>query len=341
MVDSTELAVLEQKESNLLPLAWKLWYFFAFQPRLPAARAVTQIPARITSAQRQLERRSSAAIADLVIEEVSAVVLGGDYQWNGSNALWIQLNLAKVSMLYEHFEKTVLALRDVLKGIESQELEYFLIDENLEYIVIVPVVCDRMISESIWVLHTASTIMSKDALEDQVSSLLPREIPAEDREALGLSLWNVDDVLLANQFSAAVAGLSLLAAQVSEFMNLPDLPDAGPGIELLMQHMEEQSHELSQLLQAFIDTGTRMLDKFNNLSEEERLNRPELTAAVAGLNQIYKAILPSEDFSGEQLLTIDRLVPYAQRLMEALPAAEQIKLHWIADSISQEQDNNT
>lgn len=74
-----------------------------------------------------------------------------------------------------------------------------------------------------------------------------------------------------------------------------------------------------------------MANRFSELPEKEQQQRSDLREAMAGLIEMQQLVLPSEDFDGAQTLSIEEVLEYAQRLEQARPLAEGVKLFWIAD----------
>ena len=79
---------------------------------------------------------------------------------------------------------------------------------------------------------------------------------------------------------------------------------------------------------------TTMANRFNDLSEKEQQERADLREAMSGLIEMRQLVLPSEDFDGAQALSIEEILEYAQRLEQARPLAEGVKLFWSADVLA-------
>jgi hypothetical protein len=158
---------------------------------------------------------------------------------------------------------------------------------------------------------------------------LPRVLPRDVQETLGLHLWELDGIKQANALSEAVSIAAMLAARLAELQHIPDITE--PGVEVAQAHIDAQASVFSEVLQRALDAATALLDRFNALPVEEQQQREELRIAISSLIETYQRLLPSEQFEGEQLLRIDQMHAYAQRLEAARLEAEAIKLQWIAD----------
>jgi len=158
---------------------------------------------------------------------------------------------------------------------------------------------------------------------------VPEALPRDVQETLGLHLWELDGITRANVLSEAVSIMAILAARLSELQHVPDITE--PGVDVAQAHIDAQVSVFSEVLQQALDAATALLDRFNGLPAEEQQQREELFIAIKGLIETYQQLLPSEQFEGEQLLRIDQMHAYAQRLEAARLEAEDIKLRWIAD----------
>ncbi len=337
LMETEMLDTLMQQETDVLSQVWQLWYFYAHEPQQILPRAFHKVPQKVEFEKRRLGRLVQQVLTNFSIESVAVERLQVELKWEDSSALWIRLDVQDPTELYNVFESLVTALQTVLSPIKFQELAYYLIQENYQYIVIIPTVRGRMVDDNVWPLFTASTVLRETPLDEQNwVSYLPEPISAETREQLGIELWNISGIKEANQFSTAVSSLMLLASQISEFDNLPDASEKG--LEMLQVHLWERSEALSEALQAYLDSSTVLLGEFNLLSETQQERRPYLQEAVSALVEISESIRPS-DWTDEQHLDLPAMVDYANGLTEILFAGEYVKLNWIADSLIQFQES--
>lgn len=331
-VETETLELLMSQETDLVYQVWQLWYFYANEPQQIVPRALHKVPRNVEFEKLKLDRLIQQSLTNFSVDGVTVELLPTGLPWENLPALWMRLDVQDPTTLYNAFESLIAALQAVLSPIKFQELAYYLIQENYQYTVIIPTVCGRMINENVWPLFTASTVLRETSLNEQNwVSYVPKPLPAETREQLGIELWDLSGIEEANQFSTAVSSLMLLAAQISEFDNLPDASEEG--LEMLQDHLSERSEALSDALQAYFDSSSVLLGKFNSLSETEQESRPYLRDAVSTLVEISESIRPSE-WTDEQHLGISEMVEYAQQLTRIFLAAEYVKLCWIADVIT-------
>jgi hypothetical protein len=227
------------------------------------------------------------------------------------------------------FEELILALRDCLGRVEFESLDHYVIEDNWNYIAIVPVVRDRMLDRSAWRLLTFGAVLSDKHLGEHPWLFMPLPIPSRAWKALGFDLWNLEDIQLAERFSESVAALYICVSQLSEFSRMPELPD--PAFPFAQQYIEKQGREINRYLEAVYDVGVEMGDRFDGLSDSEQGEREHLSEAMAGLTEVQRLVRPSNEFDGSQVLSVDEFADYAQRLEQAQGLAEATKLYWIAD----------
>ena len=311
MVGSDEMIVLEEKERDLISRVWQFWYFFANDPEQVWATPLTQIPAKVSLTKRELEERIQRAIEKVAVEGTNITMLHNDKGWDGAPTLWLRLDLENPTELYTKFEELVIALREAIGQVGIQELAHYVIGENWEYIIVVPVIRSRKLDHSAWRLYTFATVLSESEIGEKFWSYVPQPIPSVNWEELELTVWDTPDITLASQFSEAVAELSILAAQLGDLCNIPDLTE--PGQLVAQSHIERQAERINQCLQVVFDAITAMVNRFNELPEEEQEERDGLREAIAGLVEMHQLIRPSEEFDGEQAFSIDEVFEYAQR----------------------------
>jgi hypothetical protein len=329
LADADALAALEQHERDMLAQVWQLWFFFAHQPDQAWASPVSQVRAQIASTWRQVEQQVQAALKTISTDGTTATILKQDGDWEGKPALWIRLDIAHALHFYTSIENLIHALRATVGQVTWHELRSYVIRDHAEHTIIIPVLRGRMLNRLIWRLHTISVVLSDKKIAEHLWMYVPTVLPRDVQDALGLHLWELDGITQANGLSEAVSIGAILAARLSELQHVPDITE--PGVDVAQAHIDAQASVFSEVLQQALDAATELLDRFNGLPAEEQQQREELFIAIKGLIETYQRLLPSEQFEGEQLLRIDQMQAYAQRLEVARLEAEDIKLRWIAD----------
>lgn len=329
LLDAERLAVLETREQELISLVWHLWFFYANEPGQGWATPLRQIPARVKLRQGELEDKIQQASDSVITEDISIRVLDLESGWDTERTLWLRMDLEDPTQLFVKVEELILALRKAIGHVKFQDLAYRIIEENWKCIAVVPVVRGRMLDQTAWKLYTSSTILTEKDIGENIWLYLPQPIPAENWEELALSVWDDEDIALANQFNVVVTELSFLVAQLADLGTLPDLSKAGD--DLIRAHVEKQAARVNQRLQAVYDLMAAVLLRYNELPTAAQKEREGLRQVIGGLTEMDKLARPSEDFGAQQMLGIDEIVEYAHRLAQARPLAEGIRLYWIAD----------
>ncbi|OGO19208.1 MAG: hypothetical protein A2Z14_10405 [Chloroflexi bacterium RBG_16_48_8] len=325
------LTSLEHQENEVFKILWPLWYYFAIQPRTSVSNPLRQIPARIENLFQNILGRIMKALETVRGEGIRSIVVRESMKWDDSPSVFILVDVEDTTLIYPKVEEMIKSLRESVGVVPSEDLEYKLIEERIRFIVIVVTVRGKMINSLVWPLRTVFTITTHTPIEEKQWAFIPQELHQILNEELELTHWKDEEIDIANQVSAAISGLNLLLSLMSKIKDMPEPTEAG--LHRIETFMEDRSKELSNLLQLFIDSGTKLLDKFNRLSEDEQAERTYLSGAVALLNDIYKDVLPGEDFKSQQRLDMNGVVEYVDKLQDAVNICETIKIYWIEDII--------
>jgi hypothetical protein len=333
-VDAKNLCNLEQNELELFNLLWQLWYFFAFHPRTSIANPKKQIPARVSRTLTNIKNSYDAVCSQMSSDKYNFVRIETTHQWDGSDSVWIQLDVDDPTDIYLSLENLILKLRETVGIIKWGDISYSLIEENLKYTVVIPTVRGRMLNQLVWPLQTVLTITDDKPVEERIWAYVQHPIPFSALAEFGISQWEDEEIVLAHQLSESVSALMLITTLIGQISEMPE--PTIPGLEKLRAFMKSRSEELSKILQMFIDSGSALLDRFNSLPEEVIQSRPYLLNAVNLLSEVHSKVLPSDDFENSCALSMEEMVEYASRLGDTTLPVEEIRLYWIADILSVE-----
>ncbi|MBC8508346.1 MAG: hypothetical protein H8D34_26105 [Chloroflexi bacterium] len=328
-VDEKNLCNLEQNEVELFNLLRQLWYFFAFHPRTSVANPKKQIPARVSRTLTNMMNSYDAVCTQMSSHKYNFVRIETTHKWDGSDSVWVQLDVDDPTDIYLNLENLILKLRETVGIIKPDDIRYSLIEENLKYTVVIPTVRGKMINQLGWRLQTVLTITDDKPVEERLWAYVQHPIPFSVLDEFGISLWEDEEIVLANQLSESVSALMLITTLIGQISEMPE--PTIPGLEKLRSFMKSRSEELSKILQMFIDSGSTLLDRFNSLPEEVIQSRPYLQNAVNLLREVYSKVLPSDDFENSCALSMEEMVEYANRLGDTTLPVEKIRLYWIAD----------
>lgn len=324
-----EITVLEERESEVLTLTWTLWYYYTCKPWMKASSPRGQVRQWMDRTRREVESRIQQALQTTQTPDCNTKLLDCHRKWYDSPALWVTFDLRDPTQLHASIlEAFPRMLREALGDVRFGGLSYYIVQEICQYIVIVPLVRGRMLDESVWPFHTMSILRTK-RVEEKPWAYFPQELPESVREELDVEAWKLPEISAANRLSRSIATLYLLAAQVAEFQALSELTE--PGIETLQAYVREAfSETMSIALQGFFDAAEELCERFNALSDVEQQAREQLRVAIKALGEVQDDVRPGEG-DGTFVLDVEGTAAYSQRLEEAYPITEQIRLLWISD----------
>jgi len=330
-----KLADLEAQEWGLISTVWQLWYFYANNPGQEWADPAKQIPQKFAFAEREIETKLLRAITDAGTQIPRITKLQGIGQWAGEPTQWLRLDIDNPKELYKQVEELILVMRRGFGKVEFTDLAYYVMEKKWRYIALVPVVRGHMLNQLAWRLFIHSTLLTDEKIDEKPWSYMMQPIPGENWARLGLTVWQDDEIDLANRLSESVAALSLVIAQISDFHGVPEMIDSA--LPMVQAHLSQKSVELSTHLQAALDVITAMAQKFNQPSLEDQIGRENLREVIAELPHLHRLILPTEGFDGEYSFHLgsDDLTEYNHRLSEARSLAEGVRLYWIQDALDQ------
>ncbi len=152
---------------------------------------------------------------------------------------WLRLDIHNPKELYKQFEELILVMRRGFGKVEFTSLAYHVIDEKWRYVALVPIVRGHMLNQLAWKLFTHGTLLTDEKIAEKPWSYMMQPIPGENWASLGLTVWQDDEIDLANRLSESVAALSLTVAQISDFHGIPEVID--PALPMVQVHLNEKS----------------------------------------------------------------------------------------------------
>lgn len=331
LVEDAKLVELEQQELALFQSVWPLWYYFANTPSRRIPHASSRIPRELAAMKQGVQRKVSRALAQTTAGGARVDELRTEISWRNSPTIWVTLSLNKATQLYEKYEVLILSLKKALGGVNPGELTYQVIRDVCEYIVVVPLVKDRMMNEFAWPLHVPTTILTEVPLDELVWSYAPQPLPQGMRNALGLRLWESPHVTVANEFSAGMAALVMLLSQIADLNDIPNVTEAGKSV--LRDHVDNKTEQFHDVLLTVSDSLQIMAARLESPPPEEIEARENLREVLAGLLEIKRLLYPSGDSSGRKLFDMNAILDFGDGAAHALPIAEAVRLYWIQDSL--------
>ncbi|MFA5180221.1 MAG: hypothetical protein WC405_02805 [Syntrophales bacterium] len=336
--DGDAVTHIEASERAVIEMLWTLWYFFALYPRTATANPRKELPAQIDKIiQKQIDKFDDC-VSIFSRDNGRIERLDADIFWEGFPAIWIQLDTHYSTDITEIIFDLVSTFRQTIGVIPLIDVRYRLIEENARYIVIVPTVRGKMINNFVWPLRTVFTVVNEDSFESRPWAYLPKELPSIIKDALDLSVWESETIIIVHQYASSVALLNVTLTMLSQIGRVPDATEHGK--KLLQGFVAERSKELSRLVQTFLDQSTEFIGIFNSLSPEERNSRPHFAKAMEILSEVFAQIFPSDNFDKQESIDIKDLFRYAERVQKMIVPIEEVKLLLIDDAISMQCQNS-
>ncbi len=143
------------------------------------------------------------------------------------------------------------------------------------------------------------------------------QLPIPDHAVveLGIATWQDTRLEPAITFLTSTTALSMYAAHIGDFLNMPELDDEG--INQLQVYLQKTKSQLEEAFQSTLDTSTTITNTFTQLTMEEQAQRP--APFRIGTSAHRDAIGPSsqEDYYGQVQLTVTDIAEWAERLKKA------------------------
>lgn len=328
--DEPVLSEIERRERHMLPRAWSLWYQFTFNPTPVWAKPEEEAFVRLESVRSRMLRKMVVLFRSLAKKEgVRASILNEEVPWEGRPALWVVFDIPNPLGLYNALQSTIGVVKEALALPADSELKRHAIDFHWPKVVLISLIRSRSLNKMAWGISPL-VLLSQDPLKgNDWWNYVPREIPQDAWELLGVPLWEHPALDLADQFQGAVVALSLRIAHFCDFERLPELDDQGN--EILKGHLEFGANAIGEAFEQTLDRMDQLIKQFNSLSTEEQMRRPLLLAAARILVKMRDNILPCAGFDGTLCLDLASAKEWLQRLEAARAQAEEVRLHWATD----------
>jgi len=328
VVLDTELTQVERQERQSFTEAWYLWYFFGAHPRRVVSNPpsligqATDIVKRIrTSLRRQLRALSA--------REVQVSITSEKALWDFEPALWLTINGEDAVAVYQMLEAIIQAMRQAVRTVPETELRRYVLNFHWPYVVVVPLVRGKSLNAAAWRLNL-SVLLWEDEL--RWWNYVQAQIPADAMTQLAISTWQDTRLDPAFKFLGSTTELSLYAAHIGDFLNMPQLDEEGEA--QLQAYLGQISGPLGTTFQSSIDAFSVIARTFNELSSEEQTQRPHLFAAVQALVDMRANLFPADDFRGQLQMTVADIAEWAERLKRACEYAYLVYLFWVSDVLA-------
>jgi hypothetical protein len=219
--------------------------------------------------------------------------------------------------------------------VPETELRRYVLDFHWLYVVVVPLVRGKSLNGTAWRL-SLTVLLQEDEL--RWWNYVQAQLPAEAMTELGISTWQDARLEPALKSLVSTTELSLYAAHMGDFLNMPPLDEEGEA--QLQAYLGRISGPLAATFQSSIDAFSVIAGTFNELSSEEQTQRSHLLAAVQAVLEMRSSLFPTDDFLGQLQMTVADIAEWAERLRRAREYASLVYLLWVSDILAI-QDINT
>lgn len=317
-VSHKKLGQIEKEEEDNINKSWALWYQFAHHPEKywadsPDIRA-SEI---ITSVKNNLFNSVNSSLKNMSHNGFRASILSENYEYNGKNALWINVDISDFLDIENIFFITIDALTDAIRPVNFTDLKYFVIAALWESIVIVPTNEGNSVSDTAWVLSTASFVGDGPVIEqDKPFLYIPRPIHHEAMAYLGLKSKDASYNKVLNGIEKEVSGLFTIVNHMHCFEALA--PNANEvGVQILKSYLSS----LLEPLKRHIRLAEELIEKARKYAGEEN------TTLLSVLDECAQAIQPFEESENNEInISLGDCRMWGELLHESLKQLQIIKI---------------
>jgi hypothetical protein len=324
--NANELTRLEHQEEDILTRVWSMWYFFAFHPHRVIQNPLEELSKRPDNVLTQMKKNIRREFRQLSSDTRQVNIASEDILWDDQPVLWVTIDGNDALDVYKCADEVIVAIRAAINKVEATELRRYVLDFHWPYVVIVPLVRGKCLTSTAWRIFMPSLLSAEDFKKWQLAH---HAIPSDAFSQLGFSTWTIPQLEIATNLLQGIVILSQLTTHIRDLKGLPDLDERGE--EQLQAYISRLSSHMSEAFQLFLDSASKILDEFNNLPDSEKEERPNLIAAVQAISEMHQNILPTSDFQGAVVLTLEAFFEWADRLEQGQEYAVFIWLNWVAE----------
>jgi hypothetical protein len=339
-VSSNKLSALETQEQRTLQEIWHLWYFFAFYPNRQFQNASQECAKRFNNKVREVRNSIRRQIQAISFEALQVSLLSENPLWEGDTVLWLAIDGEDTAEVFNFAENVVAAIRNAIEQVENTELRHYAITFSWAYIAIIPRVRGRSLNGTAWRFN--SILFSVESSSSQLGwwNFVPVPIPPATCAELPMLTWASPRLETANKLLSLVSELAILVAHMRDFTRLPELDELGH--QQIQPYIQQVTIPTSQILEAVLETEATMANTFNELSQSQQIDRPDLLVSMTHLVELHRLILPTTDAQPEGRieahLDLAEVAEWADRLQEVQLRCFLLYSSWVSDVLAIELD---
>ena len=322
LIPHQKLYQLEKKETEKYNKAWALWYQFSHHPQkywkdTPDIRA----SAIITLLKNDLLNSIKSLLNNISHDDLTVSIINECFEYQGTNALLIQVEIQGLEDMENAFINTVEALTKAVRPVNFTDLKYFVLSDLWDNFVIVPTNNGHAISNSAWVILAASFVGDNPVInEDKPYLYLPRPLAAKELIHLGIKKKETGQAKILEDLEREIGSIFAIINHMHCFEVL--VPNVNKtGIEVLESYL---SFLLEPLTQNIKMAGNLIEKTRENISEDD-------IALLVVLDECEQAIQPYEESENNKIeINLSDCRVWAELLVEALGQLQTLKMNMAA-----------
>lgn len=332
LIPHQKLCQLEKKEAEKYNKAWALWYQFSHHPQKywkdsPDIRA----SAIITLLKSDLLSSIKSSLSNIHHNDVTASIINECYEYQGMNALWIQVEIQDLEDMDHTFIKTIEALTKAVRPINFTDLKYFVLEDLWNHFIIIPTRNGHAISNSAWVILTASFVGMEPVIREEKPFLyIPRPIDSKDLVHLGIKKKETEQTKALEDLENEIDQAKVLEDLEHEIGNTFAIINHIHCFAPLVANVNKTGIELLEsYLSFFLEPLTQKIKMARYLIEKTRENIDEDDIGILViLDECEQAINPYEEPENNKIeINLSDCRVWAELLSDALGKLQILKMN--------------
>lgn len=332
-VQNNQLSSLEGEERQVFTEFWRLWYFFAFHPTYQFQNASQECAQRFNNKVREIRNAIRRELQALSFPGLEVGILAEGVLWEDDRTLWLVMDGEDVTEVFSGVENAIAAINRAINRVENTELRHYAIKLTWAYIAIVPRVRRRSLNGTAWRFDSIFFSVEPGSHQFNWWHFVPVPIPSDAYSELSLLTWSAPRLETANKLLALTSELISLLAHMRDFERLPEMDELGS--QQAQLYFQDLATPISQVLEAVLDTAAVMVATFDELPQSQRLERPNLIAAMELLVNLHTLLLPTDEPQAEGRIEAHMdfasIIEWADRLQEGQHYSLLLYLAWVSD----------
>lgn len=265
-----QLDEFDAEELFIAKRLWPLWYSLTTRPRLVVTDASNRCLARVESALDTIKESVCVTPRGELGNKVSIRIVSDDTLWEGEPALWVTIDSREAIDSHLGFQYVIESVKRVLHTGSDPQLRQEAACLKWPHIIIIPLLCGRSLMPIGWCLHTRSIVQAaKDNLLTDWQ-LVMQLIPEDSLREADIAVWECGIIELPQRFLQLATQLTYLVGHASDLAQFPETDELG--LQVAQTYADGLFVRITDTLQGLFDIGTEIIEAYNSLPTEERIN---------------------------------------------------------------------